>query len=556
MDGQVNNVAFFSGNISDDTGLEKEKIYKIKANVTDTFSFSMDNLFVTATFFDKNEKCILFESTQGKLEFIKNEIYFIKIKSLKENQNFILTLTPVNNKLVTPYEIIKPSLDNYSFNNIKEDILRPATIKMKQRDGGTYLYSNMPESLPDEVINTIIMRNLNLTGECFLTFEHRNTTSINNIYMGYRLTNLENHDVYITITNLGYQTTGSWLGEKSWMDYYGINYPIEFEKFKTDTFIYEGKEYNAREWFNDYLNFDDSYQPNPLKPVTYKLPAGEKIYIIGGTTQDNYKNLNIAGSADKKIGKNSCVNGNIKFIINNGSVMGDLVVYDDINKINLDNVKIQNVRKYGENDDFGGRLGYSPFHGVIDNNPVWQFNDYSASRKLPVYYQSYYADELKDSYEPFEKVANCYNHDVYSSEWKTHLSAQLNHGYVGTDMVNMFAYYNEELIEFSNYIANPAGKIWDYGNWMIEYQENCSFINHGSKDRNVKFHLVNGSCLFYIIKDNNNNILKSGMQLLQCMGDLPIYETVIPAHSKVTISVNFVLPANTNGSVIHYIELI
>ena len=38
MDGQVNNVAFFSGNISDDTGLEKEKIYKIKANVTDTFS--------------------------------------------------------------------------------------------------------------------------------------------------------------------------------------------------------------------------------------------------------------------------------------------------------------------------------------------------------------------------------------------------------------------------------------------------------------------------------------------------------------------------------------
>ena len=123
-------------------------------------------------------------------------------------------------------------------------------------------------------------------------------------------------------------------------------------------------------------------------------------------------------------------------------------------------------------------------------------------------------------------------------------------------MVNMFAYYNEELIEFSNYIANPAGKIWDYGNWMIEYQENCSFINHGSKDRNVKFHLVNGSCLFYIIKDNNNNILKSGMQLLQCMGDLPIYETVIPAHSKVTISVNFVLPANTNGSVIHYIELI
>ena len=55
MDGQVNNVAFFSGNISDDTGLEKEKIYKIKANVTDTFSFSMDNLFVTATFFDKNE---------------------------------------------------------------------------------------------------------------------------------------------------------------------------------------------------------------------------------------------------------------------------------------------------------------------------------------------------------------------------------------------------------------------------------------------------------------------------------------------------------------------
>ena len=64
MDGQVNNVAFFFFYISDDTGLEKEKIYKIKANVTDSFSFSMDNLFVTATFFDKNEKCSIIEIVQ------------------------------------------------------------------------------------------------------------------------------------------------------------------------------------------------------------------------------------------------------------------------------------------------------------------------------------------------------------------------------------------------------------------------------------------------------------------------------------------------------------
>ena len=54
----------------------------------------------------------------------------------------------------------------------------------------------------------------------------------------------------------------------------------------------------------------------------------------------------------------------------------------------------------------------------------------------------------------------------------------------------------------------------------------------------------------------NNNILKAGATLTVCTGrNVPIFEFVVPAHSAKMISMQYVLPANTVGSVEHYIEL-
>ena len=105
-------------------------------------------------------------------------------------------------------------------------------------------------------------------------------------------------------------------------------------------------------------------------------------------------------------------------------------------------------------------------------------------------------------------------------------------------------------------IANPAGNIWDFGNWMIEYQENCVLVNQGENERTIKFYLLNPGSLYVIIKDENENILKSVATLTTCTGKKPVYECKIKGHSRKVVSVIFVLAANNGGAVEHIVELI
>ena len=553
----VNEVALFAGDIEDDSGTKNYKAYKVKAHVTDTYKISSTEAKVLNVYdLDGNllkENC--FNTT---IDLIKNEEYLIEVSCSKPNEEFVLKLQPENNKLVTPYEInATADLSKYTTESVDENPLTPATIDLVQRKGGTYLYSNVPERMPDTVLNSILMENDVLTGECFLTFEHQNATWSNNLYMGYRITNLESYDIYVTVTNVGYQHIGSWLGDTSWKDYYGVSLNVDKSKFKSEKFSYAGQSYTAERWFNDYLHFDEEYTPNPIQPVTYKIPSRQHIYVIGGTTQDSYRNINVNNTANDKVPIGHCINGNVKFNITNGRVLGELCVYDDIKEINSGKAPIQNMRRYGEKDDYGGRIGYSPIHGVIDNNPVWEFNDKTPARYLPVTYKNYYADKLKTSYEPFEEVTDCYYHTVENNHrWLTNLSAQLHHEYCGTDMVDIHTICEGKEIVLSNYIANPAGNIWDFGNWMIEYQENCTFVNKGDKDRKIQFYLNNNSSVFYIFKNLDNEILKTGATANICTGVVPIYEYTIKAHSMETISMQYVLPANTVGSVEHYVKLV
>ena len=555
MENCTNETAFYAGNIVDNTDENSEKIYKLKAMVTDQY---LSNC-ATATdiiFYDNKGNVIQEQCNNTQIQLTKGQTYFIKIKTATSNESFNYELYPINNHVVTPYEInTTTDLSKFDVSSVDGTVIESAEIDYQQRKGGTYLYSNVPESMPSEVLDTILMRHLDLTGECFLTFEHQNNTGTP-LYMGYRITNTEDHDIYITVTNVGYQTKGSWLGEKSWMDYYGVQYEMDTSNFLEGTFEYDGQTWTAMDWFNAYLAFDTNYTPNPIKPVTYKIPAGEHMYVIGGTTEDSYKGINVNGTADVPVAVRECINGNVKFIITNGKARGDLCVYTDIEKINQPDVKVQFLRPYSTDDTMGGRIGYSPIHGVIDNNPVWTFNDAVRETTIGVYYTNYYADTLKESYEPFEKVENITAHEVRGTKWLTHLSAQLNHLYTGKDMIDIISQYNGEEIVLSNYIANPAGNIWDYGNWMIEYQDNCTFVNRGNVDRKIKFYMHNGGSLFYIAKDENNNILKAGATLTTCTGrNVPIFEFVVPAHSAKMISMQYVLPANTVGSVEHYIEL-
>lgn len=545
MKNLINQELIYVGNLNDDSGKLKTKTYQFIAPVSDRYFISCKEA-INLRIFNQKEQLMKENTTETTLDLIENEIYYFEIETLQPHTVFNFVCYPFNHKIVTPYKL-----------NMKEPKKgsHEAKIDYIQRKGGTYLYSNVPESMPYEALNSILMQNKNLSGECFLSFEHQNKTGKSPIYLGYRLTNIEDHDIYITVTNIGYQTKGSWQGEKAWMDYYGVELYADESQFYTKPFQYENKEFTAKQWFHDYLNYDCQYQPNPIQITTYKLPAKAHLYVIGGTSQDAYQKINVHHSADIKIALNECINGNVKFIITNGKALGELCVYDDIDFINSHKAPIQNLRRYGENDDFGGRIGYSPIHGVIDNYPVWTFDDNTQEGNLPVYYQVYYADQLKEEYQPFEKITHCTYHEVYNDCWLTHLSAQLHHNYCGKDMVDLIGICNGQEILLSNYVANPTGKIWDFGNWMIEYQEYCTFVNEGNHSRTVNFYLVNGSSVFYIMKDLENHILKSGATVNVCTGEIPIYSCTIPPKTTKTLVMQFVLPANTGGSVKHYIHL-
>ena len=43
------------------------------------------------------------------------------------------------------------------------------------------------------------------------------------------------------------------------------------------------------------------YKPSPISPTTYKIPPKQYIYVIGGTTHDAYRNVNVNNSANKGI---------------------------------------------------------------------------------------------------------------------------------------------------------------------------------------------------------------------------------------------------------------
>ena len=91
---------------------------------------------------------------------------------------------------------------------------------------------------------------------------------------------------------------------------------------------------------------------------------------------------------------------------------------------------------------------------------------------------------------------------------------------------------------------------------MIEYHENLVLVNQGDKERTIKLTLINAGSILYIIKDENETLLKAGATFIHCSGIKPIYEIKIPPHSKKIVSMQFVLPANNNGSVEHYVELV
>jgi hypothetical protein len=73
----------------------------------------------------------------------------------------------------------------------------------KRNDGkGLYVNCNNPEKITEKEFNTVLTSQDVTDKEVFFTFEHNNANT-RYYYYGYRVTNTDDHDIFVTVKNLG-----------------------------------------------------------------------------------------------------------------------------------------------------------------------------------------------------------------------------------------------------------------------------------------------------------------------------------------------------------------
>lgn len=535
---KIEGETFKLSTIVDETLDEGVRSYSVIAPHTDTYTLKCTKSSKIVVY---DEKSVLKEGTtelEVSLEEGKN--YGVRVETNGTKTKFKLHSTAKENKVNLPYDVAIPEdITSISLENNDYDPLVPATINYTKREGGTYIYSNNPELIPADSVGKAFIRNYGLTGEIFFTFEHANYSG-KPLYLGYQIKNEGIKDVFITVDNVGYQAGGTWFGQNAWFDYYNTSFDLPIDYLDNPDF---------------YSNYDYAYlrySPRIYQPTTYRLPAGQYFYVIGGTTEDAYNNISVDDSADKVLGVNKCANGNVKFTVNGGYVTGAFYAYDDVSQVITEPVQ-QGYRVGNYAAQYSGIANHA---GVIDNYSSWIFNDLTEACDLPVSYTSYYDDNVPAKTTPYKEYNNTAHTVSNAVSWITHLNPQNDHRAVGMDMVDFTwvdGFGNEVVID--NLHADGSGAPANTANWMIEYQEHFTFINQGDNDRKITISYTDGGTLAMMVRDTKTGeVLSTGYS----MGQAKLYYSLpinIKAHSAVQITMQYVLVACSYGNVTHKITL-
>ena len=534
----IEGTPFRLSSIVDETNENGIKNYAVIAPYTDEYE-------ITCT---KTSKLIIYDENKViaegideiKVELVKGQTYGLRVETNGVKCDFKVHTTPLNNQITLPYDVLEAQdVSNITINDKNVSPLTAAKIDYQKREGGNYIYSNNPELIPKDSVGSAFIKNKGLTGDVFFTFEHANYSG-KPFYLGYQLKNDGEDDVYITVTNIGFQAGGTWFGQYAWFDFYNTSFTLP-------------EEYISNQ--GAYSNYDYAYQkysPRIFKPTTYRLPAGEYFYVIGGTTSDAYKNINVDKSADKLLEPNRCSNGNVKFTVYGGEVTGTFYCYDDVNQVKSEPAQTG----YRTGNYYAQYSGIANHAGVIDNYSTWIFNDKTESCNLPVSYSNVYADTLPNVAMPYEEYNNT-THEVSNvSSWMTHLNPQNDHRAVGMDIVE-FNWVNSfgEPVVIDNLHADGGGRPANTANWMIEYQDHFTFINQGDISRNVTLYLKDGGTLAIMLRDSKTGEV---MSTYYTMGQAKLNYTktlIVPANSTLQVTLQYVLVACSYGNVNHWITL-
>ncbi len=539
--------AFRLSSIDDVTDGSKTRSYIVYAPYSDKYTLSGKG--VSGITISRGGETVKSGKDSISVSLKADYAYTLTVKTEEANADFKIETVAENHVVTLPYDVAKPiSTSGIELESSVENPLVPAEVNYIKREGGTYVYSNNPEMFGAQHVGKAFMRNEGLTGEVYVTFEHANYSG-KNVYLGYQLKNDSDHDVYITVTNVGYQWTGTWFGQLAWFDFYNTSFELPDDYFTASGAIsskYSGLDYAYRK-----------YTPRVYQPTTYRLPAGEYIWVIGGTSADSYRNINVDNSANHFINPIRCANGNVKFTVSGGEVTGTMYCYDNASQVAAEPKALGYVAaNYAQQYS-----GIAHHHGVIDNYMSWTFNDNVGAGMLPVTYTNYYASSVPSKTTPYAAYNSTAHTVAKSNTWMTHLNPQNDHRAVGMDMVEFIWHDSKgnELV-FDNHHADGSGAAANTANWMIEYQDHFTFVNQGDKDRTVTLHLRDHGTLAILVRDSQSGEVISadytaGLGETGGVFSNYKYEIVIPAHSVKQITLDYLLVACSYGSVNHAVAI-
>ena len=558
----LNEVPFRLSSILDIASSDGTTTYKMIAPYNDSYNLKCKDA-TSVIVYNEYGHVISKEGNVVDVTLTKNQLVYVSIVGLQDVE-FRLTVSAKNHLVELPYEI-NSSIDLNSLKTNSEskvDPLKPSKISYTKRDDGKGLYinSNNPEKITEKEFNTVLTRQEVTDKEVFFTFEHNNANS-RAYYYGYRVTNTDDHDIYITVKNLGYQINGagSWLGEDEWIKFYNT-------KFESDTSNYTPSQLAN---YQAYVSFSNQYKSNNRKPITYRIPSGKYIYVMGGTVADAYNNISVFDSANKKV-QGGCGNGAVLFEVTGGTAEGAFMVYTNPNASTLNESEyVTDKKEYGyivtrDGTNVGSQyIGYDNCHGVVDADLSWTFNDNTPDQTLPVSYTNPYFTTQKGG-TPYSKIDNFIpQENVGVKEWLTHINPNNNSETVGTDMTDYITvdHLTKQAITLGARFIDGRGKNANIGNWMVDYIDTITLVNQGDQVRTFTYQLTHSGVILAFVRDENGYIDESftpkycvkigGSDYGDAIDDRFIYSVEVQPHSIKRFSVNYNLLANSYGCIRH-----
>lgn len=531
--------------------------------ILDTFSPYSDRFVFD---FKENVKRIVLKDSEGSIlvqecnsfcvDLNKNQAITVCITPCKEG-TLLFEVKAENNISVLPYDPLEYGELPLADGGITDEV----KISYVKRQDGLYVNDNNPEAISDFDLNKALTRQDVSNNQVFATFEHNNQIN-GDFYYGYMVRNTDDKDIFITVKNIGFQIggAGTWLGEKEWVEFYNTEFRIKGREAYTPA---QQATYNA------FYGFCNSYKSENHQPITYRIPKGEHIYVMGGTTEDSFCNINVFGSADMPVNKarTGCSNGVVLFDVF-GKAEGAMFVYNDVNKIKDDHTSNQGYVVYHNNDEsksFGSQyIGYDTCNGVVDNHAVWHFDDDTVGF-MPVTFDSYYCEDVPRKGNPYERI-NSTKHTYHGNSWVTHINPQGEKKAVGTDMTRYITVNKDgENIAIDSDSYDGLGNLANIGNWMADYIDTFTLVNHGEKERLVTVRMRHNGALAVMVRDENGKVLPETVRYAIRMSkneygdgieDNFSYQTKIPSHTAVRFHTEYNLLANSCGHIVHQVELI